>query len=337
MARRGFGQAIDDAVVRAMAADERIVVFGEDVPMLRSALFARFGAERVLAAPISEAAFVAAGVGAAMGGLRPIIELYMVDFIAVAMDAVLNQMAKLHTFSGERWRCPLVVRAPCGAGYGDGGQHGQVLWGMLAGIPGLTVVAPATPADAAGLMTAALRADGPVIFLEHKLLSADWLQFLGSGGRDTVSFDVPAEGAEGEVPDAPEPIPFGEGVVRRAGRDLTIASVAVGVHRALEAAAQLDAQGISCEVIDLRTVRPLDGALVAASVSRTGKLLVVDEDYREAGLSGELAARALEAGLAPRFGRVCVEGTLPYARDREAAALPSVARIVAGATALVAL
>jgi pyruvate dehydrogenase E1 component beta subunit len=269
-----------------------------------------------------------------MAGLRPVVELYMVDFIAVAFDAVLNHIAKLEGFSAGRWKAPLVIRAPSGGWYGDGGQHGQSLWGTLASIPGITVVVASNPADAYGLMATALGHDGPVVFMEPKLLSAEWLEFLGSGGRDTVTYDVPADGAAGPVPDPPHATPFGEAAVRREGSDLTIVSVAVGVHRALEAAAQLHHQNVSCEVIDLRSLRPLDVRTIVDSVSKTGRLLVVDEDYREFGLAGEMAAICLEAGLRPRYGRVCVEDTLPYARPLEEAALPNVDRIVEAAESL---
>jgi pyruvate dehydrogenase E1 component beta subunit len=199
---------------------------------------------------------------------------------------------------------------------------------MLAGIPGLTVVVPSTPADAAGLMTSSLEHEGPVIFLEHKLLSASMLDFLGRGGRDTVSFDVPEAGAAGEVPEGFAPLPFGKAAVRRQGEHLTVASLAVGVHRALAAAEQLEDRGVSCEVLDLRSVRPLDTEALVESVSKTKALLVVDEDYEQFGLSGELAALVLEGGLSPAFGRVCVEDTLPFARHLEDAALPNVDRIV---------
>jgi pyruvate dehydrogenase E1 component beta subunit len=330
-----FGEAIERAIAQAMVRDDRVVVLGEDVHMLRPELFARFGKKRVLSTPISESAFLGAAVGAAMSGLRPIVEIMLVDFVAVALDAVLNEMAKLEAFSGGRWTCPLVVRTACGGGYGDGGQHEQALWGLLGGIPGLTVVVPSTPADAAGLMRAAIEHEGPVFFMEHKLLSEGWLEFLGRLGRDTVSFDVPPAGAVGEVPEEIPHMPIGKAEVRRAGKDLTVVSLAVGVHRALEAAGKLEERGCSCEVIDLRTVRPLDAESILASVRRTGRLLVVDEDYRECGLSGELAATVLEAGLAPSFARVCLEGTLPYARHLEARALPNVERISAAALALV--
>ena len=177
-----FGEAIESALEQAMAEDARIIIMGEDVHTLRRNLFVRFGRERVQATPISEAAFVGAAVSAAMAGLRPVAEVYMVDFIGVAMDALLNHAAKIETFSGGRCKAPLVVRAPCGGGYGDGGQHGQSLWGWLGHIPGLKVLVPSNPADAGGLMMAALADDGPSLFLEHKLLSEDWLEFLGRGG-----------------------------------------------------------------------------------------------------------------------------------------------------------
>jgi pyruvate dehydrogenase E1 component beta subunit len=329
----GLSEAIDQAIGDAMARDPSIILMGEDLPLLRAPLSARFGAERVLGTPISESAFVGAAVGAAMAGLRPVVELYMVDFVAVAFDALLNQAAKLDGFTGGRWACPMLIRAPSGAGYGDGGQHGQSLWGMLASVPGLTVVVPSTPGDAYALTTTALAHDGPVVLCEPKLLSTQWLDLLGRLGRDTVTFDVPTAGARGRV-QAGEPVPFGKAAVRRAGTDLTIASVAVGVHRALAAAERLAAEGVSCEVIDLRSLRPLDGPAIVASVKKTGRLLAVDEDYRELGLTGELAAVSLEAGLAPRFGRVACEQTIPFARSLEHAALPNAERIVDAARAL---
>jgi pyruvate dehydrogenase E1 component beta subunit len=331
-----FSEAVDRAVAEAMAKDERVVVMGEDVPMLRSGLLARFGPGRVLGAPISEAAFTSAGVGAAMAGLRPVVEIWMVDFVACAMDAVLNHMAKLEAFSGGGWKCPMVIRTGCGGGYGDGGQHEQALWGMLGGIPGLTVLVPSNPADAYSLMASALTHDGPVIFLEHKLLSEQMLEFLGRAGRNTVSFDLPADGVECEVPENPATVPLGSAKILSGGADITVVSLAVGVHRSLEAARVLETEGIGCEVIDLRSVRPLDAATITASVAKTGRLLVVDEDYRECGLSGEVAAVALEAGLRPRFARVCLEETVPFARHLEARALPNVERIAVAARKLMA-
>jgi pyruvate/2-oxoglutarate/acetoin dehydrogenase E1 component len=322
-----FTQAVDDALAQAMADDPRIVLFGEDIPMLRRDLLVRFGPRRVRGTPISESAFLGAGVAAAMAGLRPVVEMYMVDFLGVCMDGLLNHAAKVEAFSGGKWTVPLVVRAPCGGGYGDGGQHEQSLWGWLAHIPGLTVVVPSTPADAGGLILAALQHDGPVIFLEHKLLSETWLEFLGSGARRTVQFDIPAEGAKGAVPEKWEPLPIGEAVVRRTGGDVTIVTVGVGVHRALEAAQALGSEGISAGVLDLRTVSPLDKTAVCEAVAKTGRLLVVDEDYKGFGLSGELLAVVLEAGISCKYARVCTQATIPYARHLEDQILPNKKRI----------
>jgi pyruvate/2-oxoglutarate/acetoin dehydrogenase E1 component len=329
-----FTEAVDDALAQCMSRDPRIVVLGEDVPMLRRNLLVRFGPQRVRGTPISESAFLGATVSAAMAGLRPVVELSMIDFLGVAMDTMLNQAAKLETFSGGKWTAPLVVRAPCGGGYGDGGQHEQSLWGWLAHIPGLSVIVPSTPADAGGLMLAALRHDGPVIFLEHKLLSESYLEFLGSGGRRTVTYDVPQEGTRGPVPQPWEPLPLGKAMLRREGSDVTIVSVGVGVHRALEAARRLEEEAISASVLDLRTLAPLDTAAVCDAVARTGRLLVVDEDYETFGLSGELAAIVMEAGIPARYARVCTRTTIPYARCKEDEVLPNVERIRAAAMGL---
>jgi pyruvate/2-oxoglutarate/acetoin dehydrogenase E1 component len=322
-----FSEAIDDALAQAMARDPNILVFGEDVPLLQRNLLVRFGPDRVRAAPISESAFLGAGIAAAMAGLRPVVQLYMVDFLGVSVDALLNHAAKLECFSGGKWNAPVVVRAPCGGGYGDGGQHEQALWGWLAHIPGLTVVVPSNPADAGGLMLAALQHSGPVIFLEHKLLSESWLEFLGHGGRRTVHYAVPAAGARGEVPNTWEPLPFGKAVLRRQGADVTLVSVGVGVHLALEAARLCEADGISAGVLDLRTISPLDRQSLCEALAQTGRLLVVDEDYEGFGLSGELAAIALEAGIPVKYARVCTKTTIPYARHLEDQTLPNVERI----------
>jgi acetoin:2,6-dichlorophenolindophenol oxidoreductase subunit beta len=325
-----FTEAVDDALAQAMADDPRIVVMGEDTPLLRRDLLVRFGPRRVRGTPISESAFLGAGVAAAMAGLRPVVEVYMVDFLGVCMDALLNHAAKVEAFSGGAWTAPVLVRAPCGGGYGDGGQHEQSLWGWLAHIPGLTVLVPSTPADAGGLMLAALQHDGPVVFLEHKLLSETYLEFLGTGARRTVRFDVPAAGTKGPAPRRWEALRIGTAVVRRPGSDVTIVSVGVGVHRAVEAAEALESEGISAGVLDLRAISPLDRTAVCEAVARTGRLLVVDEDYEGFGLSGELSAVVLEAGISCRYARVCTRTTIPYARHLEDLCLPDVPRICAG-------
>jgi len=330
-----FAGAIEDALTKAMSDDPRIVVFGEDVHAIRMNLFTKFGEMRVRPAPISESAFLGAAVAAAMAGLRPVVELYMVDFVAVAADALVNHAAKVQTFSGGRWNAPMVVRMGCGGGYGDGGQHEQSLWGWLAQVPGLRVVVPSNPADAGGLMLSALLDDGPVLFMEHKLLADYWLDYLADGGRTNLDYDIPEAGIRGEVPRSWSPIPLGEAKTVRDGDDVTIATLGVSVHRALAAADELAREGVQAGVIDLRSVSPLDRRAVSDAVAKTGRLLVVDEDYKHFALSGELAAIVLEAGLHPRFARVCVEDTIPFDRRREAAALPNVSRIVAAAKGLV--
>lgn len=336
MKQISFSDAIDAALGQAMAADPRIILLGEDVQGLHGSLFVRFGRERVRNTPISEAAFLGAAVSAAMAGLRPVAELMLVDFVGVAADALLNHAAKVEAFSGGRWKVPLVVRTTCGGGYGDGGQHEQSLWGWLAHIPGLSVVVPSNPADAGGLMLAALGQESPVIFMEHKLLSGLWLDFLGSGGRSTVSFDVPPSGARGPAPEVWQPIPAGTAAVCRVGSDVTIATLGVGVHRALQAAEFLAEKGISAGVLDLRWVSPLDKNTLCTELGRTRRLLVVDEDYQGFGLSGELAAVALEAGLTFKYARVCTQTTIPFARHLEDEVLPNVGRIVAACVELTA-
>lgn len=329
-----FMQAADSALAQAMAEDPNIILFGEDLRGIRQELFIRFGPDRVRNTPISESAFVGAAVAAAMGGLRPVVEVYLVDFLSVAMDAILNHASKLNTFSGGSWTAPVVIRTTCGAGYGDGGQHGQSLWGWLAHIPNIVVAVPSTPADAGGLMLSAIQHEHPVIFLEHVLLSENWLDFLGGSSRETVAFDTPPEGAVGLVPNKWEPILFGRAKYLRRGGDISIISLGVSVHRAAEAASQLADQGIEAEVIDLRTVSPLDIETICTSVAKTGRLLVVDEDYRQFGLSGEIAAVGLEAELSFKYARIAPDDTLPYNPTLELKALPSVEKITAAALKL---
>jgi pyruvate dehydrogenase E1 component beta subunit len=329
-----FAQAIEDALACAMEKDSRVIILGEDVHMLRVNLCSRFGKDRVKSAPISESAFLGAAVTAAMSGLRPVVEIMLIDFIAVAADALLNHAAKIDAFSNGAWQAPLVVRAACGGGYGDGGQHEQSLWGWLAHIPGLSVVVPSNPCDAGGLMLSAIEENGPVIFCEHKLLADYWRDYLGSGGRDTVSYDVPEQGQRGAVPDTWEAIPLGKAKILRVGSDVTIASVGVGVHRSVAAADFLDNKNISSTVIDLRSVAPLDAECICQSVAQTKRLIVVDEDYEQFGLSGEIAARVLENNINFKYGRVCTRTTIPYSRKLEDETLPSKEKIVNTALAL---
>jgi len=322
-----FEGAIEDSIACAMRDDPNIIIVGEDVRMLRLNLFSRFGEKRVINTPISESAFLGAGVTAAMAGLRPIVEIMLIDFIGVAVDGLLNHAAKTEFFSGKTWKVPMVVRAACGGGYGDGGQHQQALWGWLAHIPGLIIVVPSNPADAGGLMLSAIKNDNPVIFFEHKLLSDYWRDYLGSGGRNNLDYNVPPNGEKGQVPDKWSPIPFGMASIMRHGTDLTIVSLGVGVHRALEAAHQLEKEYFSVEVIDLRTIAPIDTATIMKSVIKTGHLLVVDEDYKQFGLSGEIAALMLENSVKVKFGRICPDETIPYSHSRELHVIPSAQRI----------
>ncbi|MBN1225285.1 MAG: pyruvate dehydrogenase [Candidatus Aminicenantes bacterium] len=323
-----FADAIDRALGQEMAKDKDIIIMGEDVHMLRVNLYTRFGKDRVRPTPISESAFLGAAVTAAMAGLRPVVEVMLVDFIGVAMDALLNHVAKTDFFSGGKWNVPLVVRTSCGGGYGDGGQHEQSLWGWLAHIPGISVVVPSNPADAGSLMLTAVRHDHPVIYLEHKLLSGLWLDYMGIGGRKSVTFDVPEAGAEGKAGRRWKPLPYGELNMVKQGDDITLASVGVGVHRCIEAAKILAVSGISSEVLDLRWVAPLDEEGLKESVRKTGIVLVVDEDYKGFGLSGEISAVLLEQGLSFKFARVCTDSSIPFSRSLEDQALPNVARIV---------
>lgn len=330
----GLSEAIDRALEVAMTADDRIVVIGEDVPMMRAGLFTRFGPERVLGAPISESAFLGAGVGAALGGLRPVVEIMFVDFLSVALHSLINEAAMVETLSGGRWNAPVVVRAACGGGYGDAGQHEQSLWGMLGSIPGLAVAVPSTPADAAGLTLGAVEHDGPVILLEHKLLSTFWLEMLAGKRRPGQELDVQESWLSGDVPDPPRPLPLGRAVVRREGSDLLIVSLAVGVHRALDAAEMLAAEGVESTVLDLRTIAPLDREQMVSLATDKRGVLVVDEDYGPFGLSAEIAATLAENGIHAPYRRVTASGVIPYAAHLERDQMPGEERILRAAREL---
>lgn len=329
-----YSDAIDAAVAHAMVGDPSVLVIGEDVETVRRHLAIRFGVRRVRNTPISESAILGTALGAAMAGLRPVAEITMSDFLPVAMDMLVNQIAKLAAFSDGRWRAPLVVRCGTGGGYGDGGQHEQALWGMVAGIPGLTVVVPSTPADAAGLMLSAIEHPDPVVFFEHKLLTGDVLDSLAGTGRPGMQLDVPAGGARGPVADPPEPVPIGSASLVRPGRDLVIVGVGVGIHRGREAADLLARDGVDAAVLDLRSVAPLDEVALLGLAEATGHVLVVDEDYTRGGLSGEIAALIAEHGVPARYARVTCEDTIPYALHLEQRTLPNVTRVTAAARRL---
>jgi pyruvate/2-oxoglutarate/acetoin dehydrogenase E1 component len=278
MAQMMYRDALRAALAEEMRRDPRVFVIGEEVGSYGGAyavtkgLYAEFGAERLVDAPISEASTVGLGVGAAVTGLRPVVELMYVDFIGLAMDQICNQMAKVRYMTGGQVKVPMVLRTQGGTGRSAGAQHSQSLEAMLAHVPGLRVAMPATPADAKGLLKSAIRSDDPVVFIEHKALYA----------------------MKGEVPDGEHLVPFGAAHVARAGAGLTIVTYSRMVHFALEAAQSLAKEGIEAEVIDLRTLNPLDMGTVLASVRKTRRAIVLNEAHRTAGFCAELAARITE-------------------------------------------
>jgi 2-oxoisovalerate dehydrogenase E1 component len=326
-----FGEAITEAMRQEMERDDRIILLGEDVRVgmgggafgCSTGLHEQFGDERVLDTPISESAFIGAAIGAANTGLRPIVELQFIDFFGVAMDQIYNQMAKIHYMSAGGFKVPLVLRAAMGGGYGDAAQGSQCLYSIFAHVPGLKVVVPSTPFDAKGLLIRAIRVNDPVLFLEHKLLyNVPFLPF----------------GVSGPVPEQEYEIPLGKATVRRSGKDVTIVAVALMVHRALAAADRLSKDGIDVEVIDLRTLVPLDKNAIVESVAKTGRLLVVDEDYLSFGLSGEIIAltcEALEGKLKCAPSRIAVPNVpIPASHPMEQYVIPSEERIYESVKAL---
>jgi acetoin:2,6-dichlorophenolindophenol oxidoreductase subunit beta len=311
-----FRNAIRDALDEELARDKDVVFFGEDVAAaggvfaVTGGLQDTHGAKRVFDTPISELALAGAAFGAAVTGLRPVIEIMFGDFLFLAMDSLANQAAKYWYISNEQASVPLVVRSAVGAGGRFGAIHSQMPVPWFQGIPGLKVVAPSTPADAKALLKGSIRDHNPVVFLEHKRL---------------YSMKGPA-GEKDEV------AALGEASVVRAGSDLTIVSAMKGVHDALAAAEELVEDGIDAEVIDLRTLRPLDRETVRASVTRTNRLLVVEEGPRTGGWSGgvlgDLAENALEE-LDDAWRLTTSDGPIPYSPPLEDAFLPSAEHIVA--------
>ena len=321
-----IARAMAEAVAQEMRIDPRVFVMGEDIGQLGGVygntrgLIEEFGAERVRDTPISETAFMGAAVGAASDGMRPVVELMFVDFFGVCFDAIYNLMAKNIYFSGGEVKVPVVLMTSTGGGYSDGGQHSQCLYSTFAHLPGMKVVCPSNAYDAKGLMTAAIRDDSPVIYMYHKSLQG--MGWLGTEPGATVN-----------VPEESYTIPFGKAAVVREGTDVTIVSVAMGVHNGLKAAEKLAAQGISAEVVDLRTLVPLDRDTVFNSVKKTGRLIVVDEDYNSYGLTGEIIATIAERDISvlkasPK--RVAYPDIpIPFSRPMEQFALPNPDKIVA--------
>ena len=308
---------IAEAIMLEMERDESIVCIGEDIGKAGGVFGAtrglqeRFGADRVLDAPISEMAFTGMGVGLAQAGMRPLIEIMFADFIGVCLEQVYNAAAKIHYMSGGRQRMPIVFKTAGGC-IGSAAQHSQCLWGLFAHLPGLKVVAPCNPHDHKGLMAAALRTDDPVVFIEHKAL-------LLSKGRDFRHHP--------DVPDGAYTVPIGQAAVVRPGSDVTLATLSATVEHALAAAETVAGDGISVDVIALRSVVPLDTDTVAASAGRTGRLLVVDEDYLSFGLSAELSMRVIEKlgmGGLRQIDRLAVPDVpIPAALTLERAVVPN--------------
>ncbi len=317
-----YAQALNDALREEMRADPRVFLMGEDIGhhggifRVTKDLLDEFGPERVRDTPISESGFVGLGIGAAMAGMRPVVELLFMDFALVAADQIVNQAAKLRYMSGGRVAVPIVIRAQQGGGRGNGAQHSQSFESWFAQVPGLIVVAPATPRDAKGLLKSAIRAGNPVIFIEHKLLY----------------------NTKGEVPEGEYTLPIGGAEVKRDGRDITIVSYSRTLLFALEAAETLAQRGIQAEVIDLRTIEPLDMEAIVQSVRGTARLLVVHESHSNCGLGAEIVARVYEQAPdalvtpARRLGAKCVP--IPVAEPLENAVLPQPSDIVKAVEAM---
>lgn len=322
MAVLTYAQALNQALHEEMKADPRVFLMGEDIGhhggifRVTKDLIDTFGAERVRDVPISESGFVGLGIGAALAGMRPVVELLFMDFALVSADQIVNQAAKLRYMAGGSISVPIVIRAQQGGGRGNGAQHSQSFESWLAQVPGLIVVAPSTPADAKGLLKSAIRAGNPVVFVEHKLLY----------------------NTKGEVPDEEYTIPIGKAEVKRMGRDLTIVSYSRTLLFALEAAEQLSQKGIEAEVIDLRTIEPLDMETILESLRGTTRLLVVHESHENCGLGAEIITRVYEHDerllTAPprRLGAKHVP--IPVAEELENAVLPQVDDIIAAVEAM---
>lgn len=269
-----FQEAVREAMCDKMRSDKRVFLLGEDIGVYGGAfgvtngMLEEFGPERVRITPISESAITGCAVGAAMTGLRPILEIQFSDFITIAADQLVNQAAKLRYMFGGKGKVPMVLRTPAGSGVGLAAQHSQSLEAWMTHIPGLKVIQPSTPYDAKGLLTAAIEDDNPVVFYEHKLLY----------------------GIKGDVPDEPYTVPLGKADVKRSGTDVTIIATSVMVQRALDAAEKLSQEGVSAEVIDPRTLVPLDTETIVQSVIKTGRAIVVHEAVKRSGFGAEIVS-----------------------------------------------
>jgi pyruvate dehydrogenase E1 component beta subunit len=317
VARLSYREALNQAMAEEMDRDPDIFLMGEEVGHYQGAykvsqgLLQKFGERRVVDTPIAECGFVGVGIGAAMVGLRPIIELMTWNFSLVAIDQIINNAAKIRLMSGGQFKLPIVFRGPGGAAGQLGAQHSQVLESFYANTPGLKVVMPSTPADAKGLLKSAIRDDDPVVFIEGERLY----------------------GVQGEVPDGEHLVPLGRAEVKRAGSDCTVVAWSRMVGVAEEAAAALDKEHVSVEIVDPRTIRPLDEETVFASVRKTNRAVVLEEGHRFASVGAEIASR-IGSGCfddldAPVERVTRLEVPMPYAPNLEAAVTPDAARVVA--------
>src|SRR5512146_202832 len=315
MSQKTYRDAVREALREEMIRDERVLILGEEVGVwggtyaITRSMFTEFGSKRIIDTPIAEAAIIGTAVGAAMGGLRPVAELMTINFSLVAMDQIVNNAAKIHYMFGGQIRVPLVIRTP--AGWGQlAATHSQTFESWFAHLPGLIVVMPATPYDAKGLLKTAIRSENPVMFIEHARLY----------------------GVKGEVPEGEYTLPIGVSEVKRRGKDVTVVAYSRMLHVALAAAGELARDGIECEVIDPRTLRPLDMGPVYESVKKTHRALVVEEDWTTCGMGAEIAARIahdrfddLDAPV-ERMGQV--EVPMPYAKNLEALMFPDEKAVV---------
>jgi len=312
-----MGQALNRALAEALAEDPSVILLGEDIGAaggpfgVTRGLQEKFGPDRVRDTPIAEAGIMGAAVGAALSGLKPVAEIMFMDFITLAMDALVNQAAKARFMFGGQRGVPLVLRTPHGGGLSAGPQHSQCLEAWLCHVPGLKVVCPATPADAYGLLRSAIADPDPVVVVENKALYA----------------------MKGEVAEAPEPVPIGRARIARPGRDATIVAYGAAVHWAMEAAGLLAGEGIEAEVLDLRSLQPWDEAAVLESLSRTHRLVIAHEAVEAFGVGGEIAARMADIGFDELDGPILRVGApftpVPFAKELEAAYRPDAARIAA--------
>ncbi len=276
-----YCEALNEALRTCMSEDERVVLLGEDIGcyggifQVTKGLQDAFGPDRVVDTPISETGFVGAAVGAAVTGMRPVVEIMFIDFTTVCMDMIVNQMAKMHYMFGGKGRVPMVLRTNVGAGRGTAAQHSQSFHSFFMHIPGLYVAVPSTPYDAKGLLIEAIRNDNPVVFVEHKRLY----------------------NTTGPVPEEPYTVAFGKAEIRRPGGDVTVVATHALVGAALEAAEEASRDGIDVEVVDPRTLTPLDRDTILQSVAKTGRLLVADEDHLTCGVASEIAAMVAEEAI----------------------------------------